>query len=324
MEETSTLLNSEEALQPILQMAQESSNSNISTIRTVVLKAIVDPKVFCGFDEIKQVLQPALKTAGSTEGETILRTLDLFSYGTYSDYTTNEKGHYLALSDAQIFKLRQLTVLTMVQKACGSNTSGTKGCVVPYRTLALELGFVSSSSADNSNNNNEDAAMLRQVEEVVLACVYARVLAGQLCQKSAALFVTSRNGPPCRPRDVPLSQGSAMLEILQQFHQTKLVLARSAQDDIQQAVQMQLDSNRTYQKGVMDRIKKAETTSVGSNPGAAFIAGGSVRGWPEGDNERRLSDTMGGSGNRASTSSRRQTKRSRGGVAGGMDSFSRY
>ena len=182
--------------------------------------------------------------------------------------------------------------------------------------MAKELGF------SDENNSQADEAVLRHVEEVVLACVYARVLAGQLCQKSAALFVTSRNGPPCRPRDVPLSQGSAMLDFLKHFQQTKLGQARSAQDQIQQAVQMQLDSNRNYQKGVMDRIKKAETTSVGSASNPALICGGSVRGWPEGQEERRLSD-MGGSA-RGSTSSRRQTKRSRGGVGGAMDAFSRY
>lgn len=167
--------------------------------------------------------------------------------------------------------------------------------------------------------------MLRQVEDIVLSCVYARVLAGQLCQKTAALFVTSRDGPPCRPRDVPLAHGAAMLEILQQFHQSKLVQARAAQDQIQQAVQMHLDADRNYQKGVLERIKKAETNSTGAAANPAFIGGGSVRGWPEGgQDERRLSDTMGGSGNRASTSSRRQTKRSRGGVSGAMDAFGRY
>jgi hypothetical protein len=318
MEETSTLLDSDEALQPILQMAQESSNSNISTIRTVVLKALSDPKVFCGFDEIKQVLQPTLQSLGTTEAETILRTLDLFSYGTFQDYHKADKQQYLALSDAQIFKLRQLTVLTMVQQAC-STTTTTKGCVVPYPTLAAQLGFDPHATPSSSS-------MLRQVEEVVLACVYARVLAGQLCQKSAALFVHSRNGPPCRPRDVPLTQGKLLLDILQQFHQSKLLTARAAQDAIQQSVQMQLDANRNYQKGVLERIQKAETTTTsgGNHPNnPAFIGG--VRGWPA-DGQERLSDTMGGSGsgNRSSTSSRRQTKRSRGGVGGGMDAFSRY
>ena len=318
MEETNTLLDTEAALQPILQMAQESANANISTIRTVVLKALSDPKVFCGFDEIKQVLQPALTSLGTTESETILRTLDLFSYGTYKDYVQAQPT-YLALNDTQLFKLRQLTVLTMVQKAC-SHPKG--GCVVPYATLAPELGF------DKEPNNNNSS----KVEEIVLACVYARVLAGQLCQKSAALFVTSRDGPPCRPRDVPLSQAAAMLTILQQFHQTKLGQAKLAQDQIQQAVQLQLDADRNYQKGVLERIKKAESASAGStgagNP--AFIGAAAVRGWPnssEGggqDAERRLSDTMGGSAHRASTSSRRQTKRSRGGVSGAIDPFSRY
>lgn len=355
MEEANALLDTDLALKPMLELAASSAHSNASMLRTVALKAISDPKVFCGFDEIKSILQPGLSAAGA-EGEVIARTLDLFSYGTYGDYKGQQQPElFLTLSDTHIFKLRQLTILTLVEKAClggngvDENTAPTKtmatlktatgGCCVSYHTLAQALGLTNQmdATATNSSNNTTtdnklDDAVLRQVEELVLSCVYARVVAGQLCQKSAALCVWSRHGPPCRPRDVPLSQqGATMLATLKQFHQGRLQEAKSCQDKRQQEVQTQMDSLRTYYKAVLERTKKAEESSSGAsghggnNP--VLIGGGgggSVRGWPAdgGQDERRMSD-VGGSA-RGSTARGRQSKRSRGGVGGVMDTFSRY
>lgn len=314
MEDTSALMNTEEALQPMLQLAKESANSTVGMIRTIVLKVLSDPKIFAGFDEIKQILQPKLSSSGA-EGEPILRTLDLFSYGTYQDYKKGaSSGPYLPLTDSQLLKLRQLTILTSVQQACSIPESLGKGarggCVVPYQTLAQELGFT-------EDGNVVDESVVRKVEDVVLSCIYARVLAGQLCQKTGALVVTSRNGPPCRPRDVPLPHGASMLETLKQFHQGRLHQARSTQEQRQQAVQMQLDASRQYLRSVLDRKKKAEVNSAGN---ATFAAGksGGLMGWSDGaqPQERRLSE-LGSSG-------RRQSKRTRGSVSGGLEPPYRY
>ncbi|CAB9527425.1 signalosome complex subunit 7a [Seminavis robusta] len=296
------MMDADEAFKPIFQLAKDSADANLPTIRTVVMKALSDPRVFTGFDEIKQVLQPKLSTLGS-DGEILLRSLDLFSYGTHGDYVSAAKGSLLPLTDTQIFKLRQLTLMTLVHGSCGYG-SGKTGCVmIPYATMAKELGFTDGQAAAL-----EDTAVLRQVEGVVLECVYARVLAGQLCQKSKALFVSSRNGPPCRPRDVPLSRGAAMLEILSQFH-GKLEKGKTIQSQIQQSLQMQFDSTRLYHKGVQDKTRKAEASGSGSMTSPALImgGGGSVRGWSERQVDERRSSV----------------KRSRGGVGGSMEAFNR-
>ena len=315
-----------EAIKPILQLARDSANANVATIRTVVLKALSEPRVFTGFDEIKQILEPKLSTQ-STDGEALLRTLDLFSYGTHSDYVKASRGTFLTLNDSQIHKLRQLTLLTLVHSTCGYGTGqggGGGGCLmmIPYQTIAKELGFLAVDAATAADNPLVlDGAVLRQVEAVVLDCVYARALSGQLCQKSSALFVSSRNGPPCRPRDVPLSHGAIMLEILSQFHD-KLLEAKDVRNQLQQTMQEQFVATRNYHKGVLDRARKAETSSTGSMSGPALICGGggggSVRGWSERPDERRSSDVGG------SATSRRQSKRSRGGMGGSMEAFNRY
>jgi len=75
MEEADTLLDTDLALKPLLELAESSSTANAGMLRTVVLKAISEPKIFCGFDDIKMVLGEGLKAAGR-EGEVIARTLD--------------------------------------------------------------------------------------------------------------------------------------------------------------------------------------------------------------------------------------------------------
>lgn len=321
-DESNSLLDTDLVLKPMLDLAQSSVNSNASMLRTVVLKAISDPKIFCGFDEIKSILQPGLSSAGA-EGEVISQTLDLFSYGSFGDYqkeTTSgsTSGSFLALSATHVFKLRQLTLLSLVQTACsgGDENASAKansgGCLISYNTLASGLGFAD----DSSNNKPLDHAILRQVEELVLSCVYARVLVGQLCQKSAAFVVSSRHGPPCRTRDVPLSQGAAMLAMLQQFHHGRLQEAKNIQDKRQQEVQKDMDHIHSHHQAVLERTKKAEMTSLGHNShhhNPVLIGGGgggvAVRGWSEGGQQERRSSDVGGS---ARGSSRRQSKRSRG------------
>ena len=316
MEETNVLLNSDEALQPLLQLAQESANSNISMIRTVVMKALSDPKVFCGFDQIKDTLLPGGGLQQGSEGEPILRTLDLFSYGTYHDYHKATAGTYLTLSDAQVLKLRQLTLLTLVQKACSnSNNMGQKGCVVvPYQIVASELGFVTAAAVTDAAL---DKAVLRQVEDIALSCMYAGIVAGQLCQKTSALFVHSRHGPPCRHRDVPLSEVPAMLQTLQLFLKDNLEQTCWKQEQQHQTVQMQLDASRNYLKTVLDRKKKAESSSALGRAGwANTAAADAVAGHPQ---ERRLNEhNVGGGG------ARRQSKRTRGSVSGGLEPSYRY
>ena len=39
----------------LLQAAQESKDANISTIRSIVMKTLSEPDIFCGYDQIKAV-----------------------------------------------------------------------------------------------------------------------------------------------------------------------------------------------------------------------------------------------------------------------------
>ena len=181
------MLDTDAALQPLLQTAKESSR-NSDTNRALVLKALSDPTIFCGFDQIKATLEIA-------DDHVLGRTLDLFSYGKYLEYKNAEPGHFISLSDGHVFKLRQLTVLSLVQEACSQASS-----VISYDSLSHALDV----------NGQIDV-----VEDVLVSCIYAGVIAGQLCQKSQSFLLSCTM--PYRSRDVPRSQMSSLLDRLKQF-----------------------------------------------------------------------------------------------------------
>jgi COP9 signalosome complex subunit 7 len=161
-------------------MCKDCDPSNVSTIRTLILKAMTSPDIFSGFDQIKA----AVALSSAPDGEALSRALDLFSYGTYKDYV---EGGFMNLTPAQIQKLKMLTVVTLVEGACIENNG-----ILPYSTIADVLGLP-EDSLDS----------LREVEEMVSACIYAGIVNGKLCQQSKSLVVSSERGPPCCPRDVP-------------------------------------------------------------------------------------------------------------------------
>lgn len=89
----------------------------------IVYKALTDPKVYSGFDELLRSL-PAndtttTATSSSNTGSSLLaNTLRLFSYGTYRDYCSAPPGTYMTLHESQLFKLKALTVASIVHGHC--------------------------------------------------------------------------------------------------------------------------------------------------------------------------------------------------------------
>jgi hypothetical protein len=261
-----TMTNSS-SLISILQMIHDCDSSSISTIRTLVFKAFSSPDIFCGFDQIKAAVQPALTSA--PDGDTILRTLDLFSYGTYKDASNMQQ----TLTDAQLLKLRMLTVVTLVERAC-LEAHG----IVPYSTVAQEL----SLEVDTLESN-------RQIEELMIACIYAGIINGKLCQKTRSLVLSSTDGPPCRPRDV--QNVSSMLKSLKTIQQNLFSTATSMELE-----KVNVEKRREVHTEFLKRAKEASAS------GRSTRAAGIPRG-------RSAA---------ASSSMRRQAgKRSRGGPSGG-------
>ena len=287
------LEDTESVLQPFLEMVEQ--DSSMSTVRTVVLKVLSDPQMFCGFDQLKAKI-PINNNNEGGDAQPLLATLDLFSYGVYKDYTTdyannNNNKYYLPLNETQIAKLQQLTVLTCIQQACHQGESA-----LSYNLLGEALG------------NTSDR---RWIEQVIISGLYAKLWNGRLCQKTQQLLLTSV--PPCISRDVPLT---SIPDMLGRFQALKERLDHSCQEleTAHTTVCTQLEQNQAYWKSVQEKKKKAESQIGTSASGTVRVAGWSGE---------SSSNVAAAAARRSSAS--RQSKRSRGGLGGSLaEPFHRF
>jgi COP9 signalosome complex subunit 7 len=229
-----SLIDTDEVIKPYMGVAKDTTN--VSTLRALILKVLSDSGVFAGYSDIQAVVHTHLQ--GAPNGEKLIDTLDLFSYGSYGDYVARP-DKFLVLNDAQLFKLKQLTALGIVEEACRQKQSAVKYEAVQH---ALQLSNPS------------------EVESILVSCIYSRVMTGKFCQKTKTLLLSAKNGPPVCPRDVPLSRISDLLQALQSI---KMTLSE-CQDELtkqQTKVQKQHDRDARFNKQVQERMKIAEAVS---------------------------------------------------------------
>jgi len=106
-----------------------------------------------------------------------LSLLQLFAYGTWTDYSSNTAA-YPPLSPAQQHKLKLLTVATL---AVGRRT-------LPYDELMREVGVDS----------------MRQLEDILISdCIYGGLLKGRLDQKNRCLHVEDALARDVAPERLP-------------------------------------------------------------------------------------------------------------------------
>lgn len=290
MDDSTALLDCVGPMTPFLELIRDSL-PNVSSVRAVVHKVLSHPEIFCGYDQLKALIITEGKTM--VEDAQLLATLDLFSYGTYSDYIANP-SQFLPLNDTtHMTKLRQLTLLSCVQDHCNNN-----------RHAAAFLDYDTISQALHLTNDQ------RSMEQIIISCIYARALNGRLCQKSKQLILTQV--PVCISRDVPLQNISKMMNQLEQF-QNRLSTSIMGLEASHMAVSQSLEQSSSYWNSVQELQIKAQALA-GSNKlqhsgpstgGSSAAAAARLPGWPE-------SGTV---ANRRPSASR-QTKRSRGAVGG--------
>jgi hypothetical protein len=93
--------------------------------------------------------------------------LNLFAFGTYDDYKNAKKGVYPELVDSQLFKLKQLSFISI----CASSNKRNSW---PLDDIVKRLDLL-----------NIDAA-----EELIVAIIYAGLLSGQIDQRTNTFEVT--------------------------------------------------------------------------------------------------------------------------------------
>ncbi|EFJ46735.1 hypothetical protein VOLCADRAFT_81770 [Volvox carteri f. nagariensis] len=145
----------------------------------IIAKATADPGVF-GFGELLDV--PNIKELQGTDLSPHYALLQLFAFGTWSDYQANA-GSFPQLLEQQVLKLKQLTVASLAASQKAS------AMVLPYSQLqaSLQIGSV------------------RELEDFLINhCFYTGVIiAGKLDQKQACLQVHDVLGRDVRPEQLP-------------------------------------------------------------------------------------------------------------------------
>ena len=272
MEEPLALVDTHRALQPLVDALHDSIGS-LPTVRALVGKILSHPDIFCGYDEVKTVL-----LSGNIDDAALLATLDLFSYGTYGLYVSNQTA-YLPLNEKQITKLRQLTLLSCVQTACEHGTSH-----LSYATVCDALHLPDQ----------------RDMEQVIISCIFGRALNGKLCQKSRQFLML--DVPACISRDVALDSIPLLTQRFRLLHD-RLSSSLAGLDAAHSEVSQSLAKSTAYwqtvqvkEQNIIHQIHKGPSAAGNVLTGIA---------WPD-------------SGTRRTVASRQSNKRSRGGLGGSL------
>jgi hypothetical protein len=125
------------------------NRNNSGYVHSIVHKALSDPYVFTGFDELKNKVEESYRAtttaaasavttsssgSSSETSKVVLNTLELFSYGTFQDYMISTKSDdsltenhhtdtttiYMKLTDGQITKLKALSIISALDEYCKS------------------------------------------------------------------------------------------------------------------------------------------------------------------------------------------------------------
>ncbi|SPO32593.1 related to cop9 signalosome complex subunit 7a [Ustilago trichophora] len=159
-----------------LLLVARSTKPRGAAAANLVHQAISSPGVFF-FGELFDVPGVA-ELSNITESSQLsdaYNLLSLFAYGTYSDYVQlSQQGSVPQLSNDQIQKLRQLTLLSL---ACQNKS-------LPYSILKEALGFTESS--------------IRKLEDLIIETIYAGLIQGKLNELQSRFEVHHVQG-----RDVP-------------------------------------------------------------------------------------------------------------------------
>ena len=310
-----------------------ASEASAASIRAIINGALAHPKVHAGFAELRA--HPSVAGVLDRNGDgsdAALRTLDLFAGGTYLDYFVAPQGTYLSLSKPQMAKLRQLTVVTISQRRASESTATTNGAkknkrgrkkngsssaatTVPFSLLQAELGMPLETSP------------LRDLEDVLISCLYSGLITGRLDQRSMSLWIepsATHGQPPVAARDVTaVKDVPRLIAELTRFRQrSKAVLAGLDASALAALDSREVDAAdlAAAQRSSDDARDRAEKKLSLQGMEAPMGGQGEERVWAAAAGGPAGMDLS----MEAAVPMRRQTKRSRGGGHTGGQSFGRF
>lgn len=156
-----------------------------SLLQSLLHRLLSHPAIHNGFLSVLELPTVQSALANNPQRDVIVRTLELFGHGTVDDYyELNDK--VMKLNDAQLEKLRMLTVVSIVKCRIddgdvemdppkAKKISNKKKLSIPYAELANKLHL--------PPNN------IRQLEDLLIQCIYANILCGKLDQYTKCLII---------------------------------------------------------------------------------------------------------------------------------------
>jgi len=229
-----------DALEGFVLLCKSSSGAQVVMVLQLVLK---HPALFV-FGELLEI--ESVKQLEHSEHRGWFELLKVFAYGTYADYKA-AKG-LPELGDAELTKLKQLTLVNMASKQR----------ILPYSSIQQAL-------------NVPD---LRALEDLIIESMYAGLLEGHLNQKDSTLEITSAMGRDIGPDDVNhmIQQLGAWLEstdvVLKTLHSQ--VARVQSEEELARLRDADLEQQKTR---VVDELKANKLTSpmgAGGGAGGAF------------------------------------------------------
>jgi len=189
-----------------------------NTAKQVVEDVLSHPSIYV-FAELSQL--PAVKALEQSSPDTH-KALQLFTFGTLKD-------NKLKLSEVQTKKLKKLTVINLASEKK----------ILSYGELSKELGLV-----DNQ---------IRELEDLLIECLYEGIIVGKLNQKEKTLFVDFSIS-----RDLKPDQIDSMINILEQW------CGKSQQllDNINQQIVKAKSTREANSKHKLDHLSQIEAHKI--------------------------------------------------------------
>ncbi|KIW84934.1 hypothetical protein Z517_00322 [Fonsecaea pedrosoi CBS 271.37] len=173
------------AIQPFVHLATTTKTPSPRFIAELIKGAISAPGAYI-FTELLQL--PVIQSLRGTQGESWLKLLEIFSWGTYEEFKADPS--LPPLDEAQTFKLRQLSLLTLASPFAPTSKNTTANALTYPGLLATLL--LSTS---------------QELEYLVTQSIYSGLLTARLSPTSSPPTVHIMSVAPLRdlrPHSLPV------------------------------------------------------------------------------------------------------------------------
>ena len=199
---------------PIDQFLEMCETKHPESLKIAIQRALSHPRVFAGFSEL--LAMPNIQAlADSKENVSLCKTLELYAYGSMSEYVNATPGTYIKLTSSQELKLKQLSVVSLVQSQ--DPITGRRPAKISYAELqSVVSGTASSSSLEDCKQSCEEMEESsleqkranRALEDLLISCFYSNLITGKLDQHNQMLLIKPRSTTTSAGKAQSLSQSS--------------------------------------------------------------------------------------------------------------------